>query len=107
PDSASAIHPQEVRSLKHPLAPAAEELPAAVKDHNRHRLIAVEDIDIAPGINVNAGRRLPFLDARRDRPPVLPLPVRTLRCREGRRRQGTSCQYKGGASTVHEFISSK
>ena len=72
PDVAVAIGPQEMRRLEHPLAPGAQELAVLVERHDRHRLVAMEDVDVAvAGVDVDAGGATPGCHPFGERRPVL------------------------------------
>src|SRR3954463_9783676 len=46
PDIARTVDAEKMRGLEHVLAPAAQEFAVAIKDHDRHRLIAVEHVNV-------------------------------------------------------------
>ena len=72
PDISLAIGPQEMRRLEHPLSPCAQELSILVERHDGHRLVAMEDVDVAvAGIDVHAGGRAPRGHPFGKRRPVL------------------------------------
>jgi hypothetical protein len=72
PHVAVAIGPQEMRRLEHPLAPGAQELAVLVERHDGHRLVAMEDVDVAvAGVDVDAGGATPGFHSIRERRPVL------------------------------------
>ncbi len=72
PDIPLAIGPQEMCRLEHPLAPRPQELAVLVERHDRHRLVAMEDVDVSVArIDVDAGGRAPRRDPCGKRRPVL------------------------------------
>src|SRR5439155_4075310 len=76
PDMPRAIGAQKMRRLEHVLAPGAEEAAVLVECYDRHRRVAVEDVDVAFRVDVDAGRAAPRGHALGKRHPVVDKSIR-------------------------------
>ena len=107
PDVPVAIGSQEMRRLEHPLAPGPEEFSVLVERHDRHRLVAMENVDVAVAlVDVDARRGAPGGDPGWKRCPVLDNLIAALgalrSCGTGKRSDNRD---DGKHAKNHEFLS--
>src|SRR6185369_461960 len=71
PDIARTVDAEKMGGLEHVPAPAAEEFAVAIEDHDRHRLIPMEHVNVVVAVDIYTGSRSPPGDPGRKLRPIL------------------------------------